>query len=503
MVTRKNLNNKCALISVYDKKSLKFLCTNFIKFNYTLISTGSTSKEIRNLGFKCIEISKITKFKEIMEGRVKTLNPKIFGSILYLRNNTKHVNEFKKLKTPKIDIVVVNLYPFKTFSKLNDNERSLEMIDIGGPSLIRAASKNYNNVTTVCNVGDYKKLIENLKKNNGETDLNFRKKMATKVFKITSDYDQLIFKWFNDSKNKNKKVNLRYGENPGQKAFILKNKNKSIFDYQIGGKQISYNNILDVDSGYKCLLEFQEPTCVIVKHTNPCGVASSNNISKAFSNALLCDNKSAFGGIVLLNRKVNSKLANVLTKSFFEIILAPKFEKSALKILQKKRNLILLEMSNVNIKTASSRTTIFGELYQKEDFSKIDSNFLNLVSKKKSSDKSIKDMVFALKIVKHLKSNAIVLAKNKRTIGIGVGQTNRVDALKFALENMKKNLRSKNFVCVSDGFFPFTDSVKILNKNKCYIFSQPSGSINDKNIIKFVNEKKMSLYFMKKRLFKH
>ena len=303
-------------------------------------------------------------------------------------------------------------------------------------------------------------------------------------------------------RNKNK-IKLRYGENPNQKAYLINKNLKTIFDFQINGKKISYNNIIDVDSGIRCLNEFSEPTSIIIKHTNPCGVASANNIDKAFTKSYESDKKSAFGGIILLNRRVNESLAKKIVKNFFEMIVAPKFEKTAIKILSSKKNLILLELAKSRIQEMEYRSTLFGDLYQTKDLDTINQKFIKLVTEKQGSKKNIDDLIFSLKVVKHLKSNAVVLSKNKQTVGLGLGQTNRVDALNFALKNKKNYFKKTTFVCASDGFFPFTDSINILNKNGCSIIAQPSGSINDKKIISYANKNKISLYFTKNRLFKH
>ena len=302
---------------------------------------------------------------------------------------------------------------------------------------------------------------------------------------------------------KNKKIKLRYGENPNQKSYLLHNKSNSVFKFQISGKDISYNNIIDVDSGLECLNEFNDATCVIVKHTNPCGVAASNNILNLFKKAFSSNSKSAFGGVVLLNRKVTFQLADLLNKFFFEIIVAPNFEDKAVKKLSEKKNLILLKIPKIKKNITEVKSTIFGDLYQEKNLSVISRNFIKLVSKKKTSSKRIEDIIFALKVVKHLKSNSIVLACNKQTLGIGQGQTNRVDALNYAIKNMKNSFNLKNYVCASDGFFPFTDSINILRRNGCRVVAQPSGSINDIKIINYAIKNNLSLYFIKNRLFKH
>ena len=304
-------------------------------------------------------------------------------------------------------------------------------------------------------------------------------------------------------KIKNIKVKLRYGENPNQKAWIKIDSNKSIFDFQISGKKISYNNIIDLDSGLRCLKEFIEPTSLIVKHTNPCGVASANKIENAFIKSFKSDSKSAFGGIIFLNRKVNLNLAKIIYKFFFEMVVAPDFDQASFNLLKKKKNLILLKTPKIKNESIEYRSTLFGNLYQTKDFTSINKKFLILASDKKTSTKLIDDLVFSLKVVKHLKSNAIVLTSNKQTVGLGLGQTNRVDALKFAIKNKQTYFKNKSFVCASDGFFPFTDSLKLLNLNGCYAVAQPSGSINDDKIISFSNKKNMPLYFIKNRLFKH
>ena len=503
MVNTKNLKTRYALISVYDKKRLSYLCKNLTKFGYSFISTGGTSKKIKELGYSSIDINKITKFKEILSGRVKSLHPKIYASLLFKRDNQKDINEINNLKVIDIDLIIVNLYPFQNIiKKSKDENKIIEMIDIGGPSLLRAASKNFKFITTISEINDYSKLIINMNKNFGKTDLNFRKKMALKTFKKTSAYDNIISNWFNIESAKNQNY-LRYGENPNQKSYITNNKSINIFNKQLNGKPISYNNIIDVDSGLSCLSEFDTPTCVIIKHTNPCGVASANTIEQAFNKAYKSDSKSAFGGIVLLNKKITEKLAKKINRYFFEVIVSPNYNKKTLEILKQKKNLIILKIDNqIKIKR-QFRSTIFGTLYQDKDLDKINKNFIKPITTMPISKKIYEDLLFCIKVVKHLKSNAIVLVKDQQTIGIGAGQTNRVDSLNIALKNSKENFEIKNFVCGSDGFFPFTDSVKILNKNSCIAIVKPSGSINDKKIINYCIKNKIILYFTKNRLFKH
>lgn len=302
---------------------------------------------------------------------------------------------------------------------------------------------------------------------------------------------------------KNRRKKLRYGENPNQNAYINEYNKLSIFDFQISGKKISYNNIIDLDSGLRCLSEFNDPTSIIMKHTNPCGVASDKNIYKAFNKSYESDTKSSFGGIIFLNRKVEIKLSKKIIKNFFEMVVAPDFENNALEILKTKKNLIILKIPNLKKEKVICKPTLFGDLYQTNDLTIINKNFIKLASKKKSSPKLIDDLLFALKVAKHLKSNAVVLAKNKQTLGLGHGQTNRVDALKSAIKNRNIYFKNKLFVCASDGFFPFIDSIGLLNRYGCKAIAQPKGSINDNKIINYAKKNRISLYFIKNRLFKH
>ncbi len=503
MVSYKNIE-KFALVSVYDKFNINKLCSNLKKFNIGIISTGSTYKKIKSLGFECYEVSSLTDFEEILDGRVKTLHHKIYSSILFDRNKKSHIKTFKEIKFPTIDFVIVNLYPFEKVSKkTKEEEKIIEMIDIGGSALIRSSSKNYNSVTSIGSPKDYESFFRELKDNDGSTSLRFRRKMATKSFEISYNYDKQIFEWLQNKKEE--KIILRYGENPNQKSnFLLKNK-KSFFDYQIQGKKISYNNILDINSGLDILNEFKEPTTVIIKHNNPCGVASGKNIQESFNKAIRSDKDSSFGGVVLFNRKIKSEESKLITNSFFEIIIAPDFTNDSLKILKNKKKLILINSSKILKKEKSTTRSIRGGyLNQTIDNKPINKKSFKTVSRKnKISKKEFSDILFAFKVVKHIKSNAIVLVKNKQTVGIGAGQMNRFDATRLALMKYKDNFKLRNFVCASDAFFPFTDSLELLFKNKCSCVVQPSGSINDEKIINFANKKNIKLLFSKNRVFKH
>ena len=385
------------------------------------------------------------------------------------------------------------------------------MIDIGGTSLLRSSAKNFQSITAICNISDYDKFIINFKKNNGKTSLNFRKQMATKVFNTTANYDNSIAKWIKGRKKENKlqKTNkrlLRYGENPHQKAFyIRKSLGNNFIDGCIKkGKEISYNNILDIDSAYNCVYEFKEPTCVIVKHNNPCGVASNKRIIQAYKNAYKCDPISSFGGIVAINRKVDKKLAKIFSLNFFEIIVADSFDKKATEILNKRKNLILIETKKIkknnNYEIKSINEDYVFQEKNKVIFSKKD---MECATRKKASKTQIKNLIFSFKVCKHIKSNAIVLVKNMRTVGIGAGQASRIDSTKLALSKIPKKLNMSGFVAASDAFFPFIDNIKLLIKNNCNTIIQPKGSINDKKIINFANKKNISIYFSKYRFFKH
>ena len=495
-----------ALISVYDKSSLKKICVVLNKFNIGIISTGATAKKIISFGYECSEVSNLTKFKEILDGRVKTLNPKLHASILYKRNNPEHENTFKKLNFPIIDFVIVNFYPFSSISNKETSRKKTEMIDIGGPSMVRSASKNFESVTTISDKKFYDPLIKELEKNKGVTSLTFRKKMAEKNFKLTSDYDLSIFKWFNKNKKKkiNNKIKLKYGENPNQKAYYLINSKQNLFNSQLHGKNLGYNNIVDISDGLNCLKEFKEPTCVIIKHNNPCGIASADNIENAYKKAIMSDPISAFGGVILFNKKINISLAKKINSRFFEAIVAPKIYNKTLGTLSVKKKLIIIDSYGLkNNDKQIFKSVNSGVLYQEENQFKLTASKIKLVSKKSVSKKRIEDLIFAFKVAKHVKSNAIVLADNKQTLGIGAGQMSRLDSTRMAILKYKDFFKNRTFVCASDAFFPFTDNIKLLLKLKCKAIIQPGGSINDDKIIEFAKSKKTSLYFVKNRIFKH
>ena len=381
MVSFKNIKS-FALISVFDKSNLDFLCDLFKKYKIGIISSGSTSKRIRSLGYNCVEISKLTKFNEVLDGRVKTLHPNIYISLLHNRNNYDHKKTFKNTNFPKIDFVIVNLYPFSKYKK-NKSYNAIEMIDVGGPTLLRAAAKNFESVTPINSPSDYPLLMKNIERNSGITDLSFRKKMAAKTFKAISKYDQIIYNWFINNKDE-EGIKLKYGENPHQKAQLKIKKTRNLSNYKIQGKEISFNNILDVDSGLDFLNEFKEPTTVIIKHNNACGVASSSTIKKSFVRALKSDKKSAFGGVVLLNKKLESNLAKILIKNFFEVVVSPGYTHEAIKILSLRKNLILINSNMIPKKQKKIIKSVrIGNLIQENDSFKLSKKHFKIVSKNK------------------------------------------------------------------------------------------------------------------------
>ena len=511
-----NRRIKRALISVYDKKNLLDILKILRKFKIEIISSGGTFNEIKKLGFKSKEISKLTNFPEILGGRVKSLHPNIYGGILNKRNNKTHKKNLKENNISEIDLVIVNFYPFeKTLMDTNNENKIIENIDIGGPTLVRAAAKNYNYVTVITNVNQYNDLILNLKKNNGITTLNFRKKMALKAFTDTGHYDSLISNYFNEKledKFPNRKLislnlieNLRYGENPHQLGSIYAQYDLGI--KKINGKHLSYNNYNDIFAALKITQTFpKNQGTVIVKHTNPCGVSINKNNIESIKLALKCDPVSAFGGIVCCNFKLTRNIANELSKTFFEVIIANGFEEVALKILKRKKNLRIIDAKNYKNTSSYNVVSQMGSFLLQTPDNKI---FLpkdfKVVSKVKPNNKLLKTLIFAFNICRFVKSNAIVLANNDSTIGIGSGQSSRVDSCKIAIDKMRKyhgNFK-EDLVAASDAFFPFVDGIECLVQAGAKAIIQPYGSIRDKEIINYANQTNTILVFSKTRHFNH
>ena len=505
-----------ALISVSDKKNLKPLLVILKKFKIKIISSGGTFKKIKKLGFNCTEISNYTNFPEILNGRVKTLHPKIYGGILNQRNNKKHIKDLKNNKIENIDLVIVNFYPFEKIIKNKfDHNKIIENIDIGGPAMVRAAAKNYNDITVISSTNKYEDLINQLKKNNGSTTLDFRKKMSEYAFSETAYYDSLIANYFNRITNNffpEKKIfqsklieKLRYGENPHQKSAIYSMEN-SLNLTQLNGKQLSYNNFNDIYSALTISKSLpKNKGVVIIKHSNPCGVSIIKDKVKCYKSALACDPISAFGGIIACNFKVNTKLALELKKIFLEVIVANKFDKKALNILKKKKNLRLIDSSDFLLDQKLRINSISDAiLVQDEDTIRFSKDNFKVVSKRKPTSQQIKNLMFAFNICRYVKSNSIVLAQNESTVGIGSGQPSRIDSCKIAIDKMRKFQKQRdNVVAASDAFFPFLDGIQKLVQSGVSAVIQPSGSINDKDIIKFANETNTVLIFSKTRHFRH
>ena len=505
-----------ALISVSDKKNLKPLLNSLKKNNIKIISSGGTYKEIKKLKFECLEVSEFTSSPEILEGRVKTLHPKIHAGILNKRKNKTHLKDLKKNNFENIDLVIVNFYPFEeTLKNTKNHNKIIENIDVGGPTMVRSAAKNYNDVTIITSSDQYAELIDELKKNKGSTSLEFREKLSRIAFTETAYYDSIISDYFNKRNNEifpKKKVfhaNLietpRYGENPHQKSAIY-SKNNSLKINQIHGKELSYNNYNDIFSALTISKSLPKNTgTVIVKHANPCGVSINNNHLESFKLALSCDPISAFGGIVSCNFKIDKKIAEELNKLFLEVIIANGFDREALKQLKRGKNLRLIDSSNYSfkeiLKFASSNEEL---LIQTEDSNKFSSKDFKVVSKKKPSPKQMKNLIFAFNVCRYVKSNAIVLASNETTAGIGSGQPSRLDSCKIAIDKMKKFMHTNNdVVAASDAFFPFVDGIQKLVQSGVSAVIQPSGSIRDKEVINFANETDTILVFSKTRHFRH
>ena len=507
---------RSALISVSDKSNLKPLLQILKKNNVKLISSGGTFKSIKKLKFDCMEVSDFTGSSEILNGRVKTLHPKIHSGILNIRNNKSHLRDLKNNNYENIDLVVVNFYPFeKTLEQTKDHTKIIENIDVGGPTMVRAAAKNYHDVTVITSVNQYSELIKQLQANKGSTSLNFRKQMSQTAFSETAYYDSVICNYFNklsETYFPQKKVvygnlieKLRYGENPHQESAVYSKKN-DLGIKKIHGKSLSYNNYNDIFSALTISKSLpQNKGVVIIKHANPCGVSIQKNNLDSYRSALACDPISAFGGIVSCNFKLTKILALELNKIFIEVIVANGFEKEALKILKKKKNLRIIDATSFKLDQIFKLNSIdHSMLIQSEDKKKFSKENFNIVSKKKPSKSEYDNLIFAFNVCRYVKSNAIVLASNKSTVGIGSGQPSRLDSCQIAINKMKKfNKASNEIVAASDAFFPFVDGIEKLVQSGVTAVIQPAGSIRDKEIIKFANDAGVVLIFSKTRHFRH
>ena len=507
---------KRALISVTDKKNLKPLLNVLKKNKIEIISSGGTYKEIKKLKFKSIDISKYTGSPEILEGRVKTLHPKIYAGILNKRKNKSHFKDLIKNNFKNIDLVIVNFYPFEnTLNNTSKHEKIIENIDVGGPTMVRAAAKNYKDVTVITSREQYDELISEMNKYKGATSEDFKKKMSQIAFAETAYYDALISNYFNRITNNNfpqKKIiygnlidKLRYGENPHQHSAIY-SQNNSLKINQIYGKKLSYNNYNDIFAGLTISKSLPKNTgTVIIKHANPCGVSILKDRVESYKSALSSDPISAFGGVVSCNFKINKKVALELNKLFIEVIVGNNFDNDAIKVLKKKKNLRLIDASHFSFSENLRFNSIDQNILVQSDDKKIFlKNDFKIVSKKKPSKTQFDDLIFAFNVCRYVKSNAIVLASNKTTVGIGSGQPSRLDSCQIAINKMKKfTISNSNIVAASDAFFPFIDGIEKLIQAGVKAVIQPAGSIRDKEIIKFANDTDTVLVFSKTRHFRH
>lgn len=502
---------KSALISVYYKDQLESIVELLNNHGVTIYSTGGTQSFIESLGGKVIPVESLTGYPSILDGRVKTLHPKIFGGILAIREDN-HLDQLKTYDIPEIDLVVVDLYPFEeTVLSGASQEEIIEKIDIGGISLIRAAAKNFQDVVIVASKSDYKNLANILKEKNCGTELDDRKALARNAFQVTSAYDTAIFNYFNSSNNQsnfsisiqNKKA-LRYGENPHQNAVFYGELEAKF--HKFAGKDLSYNNLLDVDAAVNLIHDFQNepPTFAILKHNNSCGLATRNTLKEAWDAALAGDPVSAFGGVFITNQKIDFATAESINPLFYEVLIAPEFDDSALDLLKIKKQRILLKQLDFTIRSKSFKSLLNGVIEQDTDFKIVTKEDLKFVTNLKPTESEIEDLLFANKCVKHLKSNGIALVKNKQLIGMGCGQTSRVDALKQAIIKAQSfGLDLNGAVMASEAFFPFPDCVEIAKQVGISAVIQPGGSIKDQDSIDYCNENELSMVLTGIRHFKH
>jgi len=498
-----------ALISVYYKDGLKEVLEKLKELNIEVFSTGGTYNYITENNFEAKTIESLTSYPSILGGRVKTLHPKVFGGILARRENADDLKQLEEYKIPQFDLVIVDLYPFEeTIAYSSDETEIIEKIDIGGISLIRAAAKNHKDVLTVSSSAMYGDLLNLLEEKKGETDLSDRRHFASMAFNISSHYDTAIFNWMNTGgidafKSSSMQPNvLRYGENPHQQGIFYGNMDE-VFK-QLHGKAISYNNLLDLDAAINLISDFDETTFAVIKHNNACGLASRDNLLDAWNDALAGDPVSAFGGVLATNRNIDLATANEINKIFFEIIIAPSYDADALEVLKSKKNRIILEKNSYDFGNKQFRSALNGILVQDKDLKTETIADLKQATETKPDSAEIEDLLFANKLVKHTKSNTIVLAKNKQLVGSGTGQTSRVDALKQAIEKAKNfELPLEGAVMASDAFFPFADSVEIAHKAGIKAVIQPGGSIRDNDSIEYCNENGISMVFTGIRHFKH
>ncbi|NRT13345.1 bifunctional phosphoribosylaminoimidazolecarboxamide formyltransferase/IMP cyclohydrolase [Flavobacterium sp. 14A] len=501
---------KSALISVFSKEGLEPIVRLLNDQNVTLYSTGGTEDFIKSLGIPVVAVEDVTSYPSILGGRVKTLHPKVFGGILNRQDNESDVQQMKEFDIPQIDLVIVDLYPFeKTVASGASESDIIEKIDIGGISLIRAAAKNFKDTAIVASVDEYSLLLDMITNNNGATTLAERKLLATKAFHVSSHYDTAIFNYFNTDETVYKESIadgqvLRYGENPHQKGFFFGDF-EAMFN-KIHGKELSYNNLLDVDAAVNLINEFKNdgPTFAILKHNNACGLASRSTISEAYVAALACDPTSAFGGVLISNVKIDVATANEINKLFCEVVIAPEYDEEAITILQEKKNRIILVQNEVALPSKQVRTCLNGLLIQERNNITDNKEDLRTVTLTSPTEQEIEDLIFASKVCKNTKSNTIVFAKNGTLISSGTGQTSRVDALLQAIEKARVfGFDLTGTSMASDAFFPFPDCVEIAKNAGITAVIQPGGSIKDELSINYCNENKLAMVFTGTRHFKH
>ncbi|MCH4824512.1 bifunctional phosphoribosylaminoimidazolecarboxamide formyltransferase/IMP cyclohydrolase [Gramella lutea] len=503
---------KSALISVFSKDGLEPIVKKLDELDITIYSTGGTEKFIKELGINVIPVEDVTSYPSILGGRVKTLHPKVFGGILNRQENEGDAKELEQYEIPQLDIVIVDLYPFeKTVASGASEQDIIEKIDIGGISLIRAAAKNFKDVTCVSSVDDYQEFLDLLNEKNGKTSITDRKRFATKAFNISSHYDSAIFNYFNQDnevssfkQSELKGKELRYGENPHQKGTFY-GEFEELFD-KLHGKELSYNNLLDVDAAVNLMNEFkgEAPTFAILKHNNACGLAQRDSIHQAYVDALAGDPVSAFGGILISNVEIDTETAEEIHKLFCEVVIAPSYSEEALEILKGKKNRIILVLKDVKLPKTQVRTCLNGVLVQDKDLKTDSLEDLKQATDNKPSDEELSDMIFASKICKHTKSNTIVLAKNKQLCASGTGQTSRVDALTQSIEKARSfDFNLDGAVMASDAFFPFPDCVEIAGNVGIKAVIQPGGSIKDQLSIDYCNENNIAMVMTGTRHFKH
>lgn len=520
-----------ALLSVSDKDGLIEFARALASLGIEIVSTGGTRKALADAGVKVVDVSELTGFPEMMDGRVKTLHPKVHGGLLAIRDNKEHAGAMKTHGIAAIDLLVVNLYPFEaTVAKGASYDDCIENIDIGGPAMIRAAAKNHNDVAVIVEPSDYGALLDELKANKGATTLDLRKRLAAKAYARTASYDAAISNWFADTLKDNAPTfraiggklaeALRYGENPHQNAAFYRTPEQRFgvsTARQLQGKQLSYNNINDTDAAYECVAEFdakRTPACVIVKHANPCGVAEGKDIADAYRKALACDPTSAFGGIVAINRKLEADAARAITEIFTEVIIAPDASDEAIAIVGAKKNLRLLlagGLPDPRGKGITAKTVAGGLLVQSRDNAVVDDMELKVVTKRAPSNSELRDLAFAFRVAKHVKSNTIVYVKDAATVGIGAGQMSRVDSARIAARKAQDAAKeaglsepmTKGAVVASDAFFPFADGLLVAIEAGATAVIQPGGSMRDDEVIKAADDAGIAMVFTGTRHFRH